>query len=191
MCPRYPRAESLQEHSDVVKSTWIAERSSFGRQALVFAALAMVSPAMTAPVVAQETTEKTVGERLKEYWDKMIAKTESGARAAGDEYHKLKDEAAKASGPAREKLSAEMEVLSKKWAIAREKLATTVELRMHSLGEEYKTLEEKASKATGPAREKMDAEMQKLHEQWIGRSGEDGSHAVLEPEVEPRGDRAP
>ncbi len=149
-------------------SSWIAERSSFGRQALVFAALAMAFLGGRAPVVAQETTDKTVGERLKEYWDKLIAKLESGAKSAGDEYHKVKEEAAKESGPAREKLAAEMEVLSKKWAIAREKLATTVELQMHSLGEDYKSLEEKAAKATGPAREKMAAKMEKLHEEWLG-----------------------
>ena len=46
-----------------------------------------------------------------------------------------------ASGPAREKMVAEMDVLSKKWAIAREKLATTLELHMHTLGEEVKELE--------------------------------------------------
>ena len=123
---------------------------------------------MTAPVAAQDAADETVGERLKEYWAKAIAKMESGAKATGDEYHKVKEEAAKASGPAREKLAAEMEVLSKKWAIAREKLATTVELQMHSLGEDYKSLEEKAAKATGPAREKMDAKMEKLHEEWLG-----------------------
>jgi len=148
------------------KATLIAERFSFGRQALLFVTLAMVSLAVTAPVVAQETAEKTVGERLNDYWEKMIAKMESGAKAAGDEYYKLKDEAAKASGPVRAKMAAEMEVLSKKWAVAREKLATTVELRMHSLGDEYKTLEEKANKATGPARAKTTAELEKLHQEW-------------------------
>ena len=166
------------------KSSWIVERSSFGRRALVFAALAMVSPAVTAPVVAQETAEKTIGERLKEYWEKMVAKMESGARAAGDEYHKVKDEAARASGPAREKLSAKMEVLSKKWAAAREKVATTVELRMHSLGEEYEALEKKASKATGPAARRWRGNGE-APRPMDGRSGEDGSHAVLEPEIEP------
>jgi uncharacterized protein YicC (UPF0701 family) len=139
---------------------------SFGRRSLVFATLALASLGMTAPVAAQETEGKTVSQHLKEYWDKLIAKTESSARAAGEEYHKLKDEAARASGPAREKLVAEMDALSKKWAIAREKLATSIELRMHSLGEEVKALEEKADKASGPAREKMSAELKKLHEEW-------------------------
>jgi hypothetical protein len=37
---------------------------------------------------------------------------------------------------------------------------------MHSLGEQYKALEEKAHKATGPARAKMAAEVEKLHEEW-------------------------
>jgi uncharacterized protein YicC (UPF0701 family) len=144
----------------------VVERFSFGRRALVFAALAMASLGGTAPVAAQDAADETVGERLKEYWAKVIAKMESHAKAAGDEYHKVKDEAAKASGPAREKLAAEMDILSRKWAIAREKLATTVELRMHSLGEDYKALEEKAEKATGPAREKMAARMEKLHHEW-------------------------
>ena len=132
----------------------------------MFATLALASLGVTAPAIAQEPEGKTVREHIKEYWDKLVAKMESGARAAGEQYHKLKDEAAKASGPAREKLSAEMEVLSKKWAIAREKLATTVELQMNSLGEEFKTLEEKADKASGPTRERMHAEMKKLHEEW-------------------------
>ena len=130
--------------------TRIVGRLSFGRRSLVFATLALASPGVTAPVVAQEPEGKTVREHIKEYWDKLVAKMESGSRAAGEQYHKLRDEAAKASGPAREKLSAEMEVLSKKWAIAREKLATTVELQMNSLGEEFKSLEEKADKASGP-----------------------------------------
>jgi uncharacterized protein YicC (UPF0701 family) len=146
--------------------TLIVPRFSFGRQTLVFATLAIVTLGMTAPIVAQETAEKTVGERLKDHWDKLIAKMESNARAAGDEYHKLKDEAAKESGPAREKLAAEMEHLSKKWAIAREKLATSIELRMNSLHEEIHELEEKTDKATGPARAKMHAEMEKLHGEW-------------------------
>ena len=134
--------------------TLIVPRFSFGRQSLVFATLAIVACGVTAPVVAQETAEKTVGERLKDYWDKLIAKMESSSKAAGDEYHKLKDEAAKESGPAREKLAAEMERISKKWAIAREKLATSIELRMNSLHEDIHELEEKADKATGPARAK-------------------------------------
>jgi uncharacterized protein YicC (UPF0701 family) len=148
------------------KATSVVKRFSFGRRALVFAALAMASLGGTASVSAQDATDETVGEHLKEYWAKAVAKMEAGAKATGDEYHKVKDEAARETGPAREKLAAEMEVLSKKWARAREKLATTVELRMHTLGEDYKSLEEKAAKASGPAREKMAAKMEKLHEEW-------------------------
>ncbi|HKI16938.1 MAG TPA: hypothetical protein VKA15_03620 [Isosphaeraceae bacterium] len=150
----------------MAKANLIVEWFACGRQAVVFATLALVALGVTAPVVAQETPEKTVGERLTEYWEKMVAKMESGAKAAGDQYHKLKDQAAKASGPARAKMAEEMEVVSKKWASAREKLATSLELRMHSLGEEYKILEEKANKATGPARAKMAAELETLHQEW-------------------------
>ena len=148
------------------RKTLIGNGFSLSRRSVVIAILAMASWGVIAPVVAQEPAEKTFNERLKEYWAKLVAKMESGARSAGDEYHKLKDEAAKASGPAREKMVAEMEVLSKKWAVAREKLAHTMELHMNSLGEEVKTLEEKAGTATGPARKKMDEEMEKLHEEW-------------------------
>jgi hypothetical protein len=116
----------------------------------------------------EEAADRTVRQRIKEYWERLIAKTEAGARAAGDEYHKLKDEAAKASGPAREKMAAEMDVLSRKWARAREKLAHSTESRMHWLGEEVKVLEEKAGKATGSARAKLAAEREKLHEEWQG-----------------------
>ncbi len=148
-------------------ATLIVKWSSFGGRALIFATVAMVALGAAPRAFAQDSPEqKSVSEHLKEYWDKLIAKMESGARAAGDEYHKVKEEAARASGPAREKLAAQMETLSKKWAIAREKLATSAELRMHSLGEEVKALEEKAGKATGPAREKTAAELKKLHEQW-------------------------
>ncbi len=147
--------------------TPIVKWLSSGCGSLVVAALAMISSGVTAPVVAQEAAEKTFSQRVKEQWDKLVAKMESASRSAGDEYHKLKDEAARASGPAREKLVAEMDVLSKKWAIAREKLATTLELHMHTLGEEVKDFEEKASKASGPAREKMAEEGHKLHERWL------------------------
>ncbi len=137
-------------------TTLVAKWFAFHRRSLLLAALATFCLGGATRVVAQEATEKkTIGEHLKEYWDKLVAKMESSARAAGDEYHKAKEEAARASGPAREKLAAHMESLSKKWAIAREKLATTTELRMHSLGEELKVLEDKADKASGPAREKM------------------------------------
>jgi hypothetical protein len=83
------------------RATSIVERFTFGRRALVFAALAMASLGGTAPVAAQDAADETVGERLKEYWAKAVAKMESGARATGDEYHKVREEAAKASGPAR------------------------------------------------------------------------------------------
>jgi hypothetical protein len=155
------RSNAMSVKAPIVK--WL----SCGREYLLLPALAMVFLGAPALVVAQETTEKkTVSEHIKEYWDKLLAKMESGAKAAGDEYHKVREEAAKASGPAREKMAAEMEALSRKWAIAREKLATSVELHMHSLGDEIKTLEEKADKSSGPAREKMAAEMHKLHEHW-------------------------
>jgi uncharacterized protein YicC (UPF0701 family) len=147
--------------------TPIVKWLSTGRGPLRLAVLAMVFLGLPALVVAQETTEKkSISEHFKEYWDKVLAKMESGAKAAGDEYHKVKEEAAKASGPAREKLATEMEALSKKWAIAREKLATSIEVRMQTLGEEAKALQEKADKASGPAREKLAAEAHKLHEEW-------------------------
>ncbi len=147
--------------------TQIVSWTLFGRRTLAIAAMAIVTQGVTASVVAQETAEKTFGEQLKDHWDHLIARMDSSARAAGDEYHKLKDEAAKATGPAREKLTAQMEHLSKSWAIAREKLATATELRVNSLHEEMHELEEKAAKATGPAREKMHAEREKLHGEWV------------------------
>jgi hypothetical protein len=155
------RSKPMSVKTPIVK--WL----STGRGPVRLAVLAMVFLGLPALVVAQETTEKkSISEHLKEYWDKVLAKMESGARAAGDEYHKVKEEAAKASGPAREKLTAEMEALSRKWAIAREKLATSVEVRMQTLGEEAKALQEKADKASGPARAKLAAEAHKLHEEW-------------------------
>ena len=146
--------------------TPIVKRPSSGRRPLVLAILAMTCSAMTVLAVAQESSHKTIREHIKEYWDKVLAKAEAKSRAAGEQYHKLKDEAARASGPAREKMAAEMEILSKKWVIARERLASGIELRMHALGEEVKDLEEKAGKASGPAREKMAAEIKTLHEEW-------------------------
>jgi uncharacterized protein YicC (UPF0701 family) len=150
----------------MLKQPSIVKPSPFGRRSLVLATLAMISLGMTVTVTGQETEDRTVRQRLKEYWEKLIARTESSARAAGDEYHRLKDEAARASGPAREKMAAELETLSKKWARAREKLAHSAELRMESLGHEVKTLEEKADRATGAARARMAAELEKLHEDW-------------------------
>jgi polyhydroxyalkanoate synthesis regulator phasin len=147
--------------------TLIVKRLSIDCRSLVLATLAMVSLGLAGPVVAQEPAEKKFSQRLKDYWDKLVAQTESTAKAAGDEYHKLKDETAKSSGPAREKLAAEMEDVRKKWAVAREKLAHALEFRMNALHEEFKTLDEKAKKESGPAREKMAAEMEKLHEEWI------------------------
>ncbi len=110
--------------------------------------------------------EKTFSERAREYWEKAIAGMESGAKSAGDEYHKLKAEAATATGPAREKMAAEMEVVGKKWAAAREKLATSLERHAHSVHDEIQALEEKTSKASGPAREKLAAEAESLREHW-------------------------
>ena len=66
----------------------------------------------------------------------------------------------------REKLAAEMEAHSKKWAAAREKLAASLDTHMHSVGEDLKKLEEKAAKATGSAREQTAGEMEKLRGEW-------------------------
>lgn len=141
-------------------------RWMFAASCLVLSAAASAQGIGCPPQDSGETGEKTIRERIKEYWSKAIAKTEAGARAAGEDYHKLREKAAEASGPAREKLNAEMEKLSRKWAHAREKLATTVELHMNALHEEYKALEEKAKKQSGPTRDKMNAELHKLHEEW-------------------------
>ncbi len=110
--------------------------------------------------------DKTFSERAKEYWENVVTGMESGAKSTKDEYHKLKAETAGATGPAREKMAAEMEVLSKKWASAREKLATSVDRHAHAIHEEMKTLEDKTEKATGPAREKMASEMESLRDRW-------------------------
>lgn len=118
----------------------------------------------SATAVAQE---KTFSERAKEYWEKVVAGMESGAKSAGDEYHKLKAEAAEATGPAREKMAEKMEAAGKKWAAAREKLATSLERHAHSVHDEIKALEEKTEKAAGPAREKLAAERDRLHEHWV------------------------
>ena len=58
-----------------------------------------------------------------------------------------------------------MEALSKKWAAAREKLAASLEERMHAFGKETRALRRRRR---GPParREKMAAEAQKLREQW-------------------------
>jgi ElaB/YqjD/DUF883 family membrane-anchored ribosome-binding protein len=106
--------------------------------------------------------ERTFSERAKEYWEKVVAGLESGAKSAGDEYHRLKSEAATATGPARAKMAAEMEAAGKKWAAAREKLATSLDHHAHAVHDEIKSLEEKASTATGPARAKMAAEAETL-----------------------------
>jgi hypothetical protein len=128
--------------------------------ALVAAGLAL---ACTTPAAAQE---KTFTERAKEYWEKVLTALESGAKSAGDEYHKLKAEAATASGPAREKLAKEMEVAREKWAAAREKLTASLEHHAHAANEELKALEAKASTASGSAREKWDAEAEVLRKHW-------------------------
>ena len=120
-----------------------------------------------AATAAAQEPEKTFAERAKEYWEKVVSGMESGAKSAGDEYHKLKAEAAEATGPAREKLGAKMEAASKKWASAREKLSTGLEKHAHAVREEIKGLEEKAEKKSGPAREKLVAEKEKLHEHWV------------------------
>ena len=118
-------------------------------KSLAVAMLSFAALGTSAPAFAQEKSEKTFAERASEYRDKIVASMESTAKAAGDEYHKLRSEATKATGPTRDKLAAEMETLSMKWAAAREKLAASLETHMHSVGEEIKVLEEKAAKATG------------------------------------------
>jgi uncharacterized protein YicC (UPF0701 family) len=143
----------------------IVGRPSSGRRWLASMIVAAVCSAI--PAGAQDAQDKTAGERIKEEWQKLIAKAESGAKSAGDEYHKLRDQAARASGPAREKMADEMEALGKKWAAAREKLVASTERHMNALGAEYKTLEEKAGKASGSAREKMATQMEKLHDEWL------------------------
>jgi hypothetical protein len=110
--------------------------------------------------------EKTFAERAKEYRDKIVASMESTAKAAGDEFSKLKSESTEATGPAREKLAAKMETASKKWAAAREKLATSLDAHMRSVRDQLKTLEEKAPKTTGSAREQTSAEIEKLRGEW-------------------------
>ena len=127
---------------------------------LILAGLAL---GIATPASAQE---KTFSERAKEYWEKVVAGMESGAKSAGDEYHKLKAEAATATGPARAKMAAEMEAAGKKWAAAREKLSASLEHHAHSVHEEIKALEEKTATATGPARAKMAAEAEALRKHW-------------------------
>jgi hypothetical protein len=114
---------------------------------------------------AQEP-ERTFSERVKEYWEKAIAAMESGAKSAGDEYHKLKAEAATATGPARAKLAEEMEVASRKWSAAREKLSASLERHAHEVHDEIQALEQKAATASGPAREKLSAEAETLRKHW-------------------------
>lgn len=143
----------------------IARRSHCAVWLLAIAVMAIAAPGVPI-LLAQEPASKTVGEHIKEYWDKLISKSESAAKASGEEYHKLKERAAKASGPARAKLAAEMEALGKKWSETQARLAAGIELRMHTLSEEIATLEEKAKEASGPSRAKMDAEVAKLRSEW-------------------------
>jgi ElaB/YqjD/DUF883 family membrane-anchored ribosome-binding protein len=110
--------------------------------------------------------EKSFSERVKDYWERVVTGLESGAKSAGDEYHTLKSRADTATGPAREKLAEEMEVAGKKWAAAREKLASSLERHAHEVHDEIKALEERSATATGPAREKMAAEAESLRKHW-------------------------
>jgi hypothetical protein len=128
--------------------------------------LSFSAPGAFAPVLAQETSGKTFVERARESRDKIVASMESAARAAGDEYSRLRSETARAKGPAREKLAAEMEALSKKWAAAREKLTASLDAHTQSVGDSIKKLEEKAARATGSTREQTGSEMDKLREEW-------------------------
>jgi hypothetical protein len=124
--------------------------------------LALAGPSLAR---AQEA-EKTFSERVKEYWEKVVAAMESGAKSAGDEYHKLKAEAATATGPARARLAEEMEAAGKKWAAAREKLAASLERHAHEVHDEIQALEHKAATASGPAREKLAAQAESLRKHW-------------------------
>src|SRR5579875_1440335 len=52
----------------------IVRLASFGRRFLVLATLAVAPWGMTATVLGQEeTADRTVRERIKEYWDRLIA----------------------------------------------------------------------------------------------------------------------
>ena len=133
------------------KTTRVRWFSRFPKS-LVLATLSFAALGTSTTAFAQEKLEKTFAERAREYRDKIVASMESTAKAAGDEFSKLRSEATKATGPAREKLTADLEALSKKWAAAREKLAVSLDTHMHSIGEDIKRLEEKAAKATGSAR---------------------------------------
>src|ERR1700761_3910014 len=72
--------------------------SSRNGSSWVVVVVAGPAPGGAATSFAQEP-EKTFAERAKEYWGKVVSGMESGAKAAGDEYHKLKTEAAEATGP--------------------------------------------------------------------------------------------
>lgn len=133
---------------------------------LAFATMAIAAPGAQPLAGAQEPAPKTVGAHIKEYWDRLITKTESAAKASGEEYHRLKERAARASGPARAKLTAEMEALGKKWAEARARLAAGIDLRMQTLSEEIAALEKKAKESSGPSRARMNAELAKLRSEW-------------------------
>lgn len=133
--------------------------------ALSLLSAGLIAPA-GAPAVAQAPAEKTLKERAKESWARLTAGLESAAKSAGDEYNKLSAEAAKATGPARERLAAQMDELSQKWAVARAKLSDGFERQAASLSDEIKRLKVKAVRATGPAREKIHEEMAQLGEDW-------------------------
>lgn len=128
----------------------------------IVAGLALGGPALAR---AQER-ERTFSERARDYWERVVAGLESGARSAGDEYHKLKAEAATATGPAREAMAAKMEAAGRKWAAAREKLAASLDRHAREVHDEIKSLEAKAATASGPARERMAAEAESLRKHW-------------------------
>jgi uncharacterized protein YicC (UPF0701 family) len=144
----------------------VGARSISRRRCLALALAAALPLGLANLARAQQGSGEGLVEHLQEYWEKVLARLDAAAKSTGDEYHKLKDKAARSTGSAREKLAEEMETLSKKWAIAREKLATSVELHMHSLGDELKSLEEKAAAATNAEREKMHPRLEKLRGQW-------------------------
>ena len=88
---------------------------------LAVATLSCAALGTSAPPSAQEKSEQTFAERARAYRDKIVASMESTAKAAGDEYHKLRSEATKATGSAREKMSAALDLRAQSDELAKEK----------------------------------------------------------------------
>src|SRR5258708_3856532 len=178
VCSRSSWTEGVAWSDSMTTETTRVRRFSRFPKSLAIMALSVAGLVTSAGAFAQEETGKTFLERAKEYRDKIVAGMESTAKASGEEYRKLKAEAATATGPAREKMADKMETLGKKWAAAREKLADGLDAHVHSVGDEMKKLQEKAAAAKGPAREKLDAEMEKLRGEWnVTREKISAAHA--------------